>query len=225
MLQVAILGLAFVGSHFVLSLADVRGPLVKRLGENGFLGSYSLVSAVLLVLLVMSYGEVSRAIYWWYPDPGHYTITMIIMWFAVVLLVGAFMAPNPSSVGAGEKAKDGPRGMLRITRHPLMWGIGLWGLAHILSNGDVVSVVFFSWFVVLSLGGAAVLDGKKKAQLGEDWVGFCAQTSLLPFAAIVTGRARLVVGELVGPVLVGSVVYGGIFWGHEWLSGVEILWP
>ena len=157
MLQVAIVGLAFVGSHFLLSLVSVRDSLVKRFGENGFLGLYSGISAVLLVLMVMTYNEVSRSRYLWFPDPTHYQVTMLVMWLAVVFLVGSFMAPNPSSVGAGDAAKQGPRGMLRITRHPLLWGIGLWGLSHILSNGDVVSVVFFGWLVVLAL---VVLAGR-----------------------------------------------------------------
>lgn len=225
MLQVAIIGLAFVGSHFALSLAQVRGPLVKRMGENGFLGLYSLVSVVLIVLLVMSYNEASRSAYFWYPDPLHYRITIGIMWLALVFVAGSFLAPNPSSVGAGEKAKEGPKGMLRITRHPLLWGFGLWGLSHILSNGDVVSVMFFGWLAILALVGAVVLDAKKRHQLGDDWTNFCAQTSLVPFVAIIQGRTQLAVGELVPALVVGTLVYLAIFWGHEWVSGVEILLP
>jgi uncharacterized membrane protein len=144
------------------------------------------------------------------------------MWFAVVLVVGSFMAPNPSSVGMGEKAKDGPKGMLRITRHPLLWGVGIWGLAHILANGDVVSVLFFGCFVVLALGGALLLDAKKSAQLGEDWRGFSQQTSLLPFGAVLSGRTALAPGELIGPLVVGTVVYALMYWGHSFLSGVEL---
>lgn len=222
MIQVLVLGFLFVGTHFWMSSPPLREPLVGRFGENGFLGIYSLVSAITLVLLIVAYNEVTRVSYWWYPDPAHYGVAKVIMWFAVVFLVGSFMAPNPSSVGMGAKAKDGPRGMLRITRHPLLWGIGLWGLTHILANGDVVSVVFFGWFVVLAVAGALILDAKKAEQLGADWQSFSAQTSLVPFGAIVAGRTRLVVAELIGPVLVGSVVYGVLFWAHEWLSGVDL---
>lgn len=222
MIQVLVLGLLFVGTHFGMSLAPVRGALVARFGENGFLGVYSLVSIVTLVLLVMAYGEVSRLMYWWYPDPLQYMGAKIIMWFATVLVAGSFMAPNPSSVGMGDKAKEGPKGMLRVTRHPLLWGVGLWGVAHVIANGDVVSVVFFGWFVVLALGGAVLLDAKKAQQLGDDWNDFSAQTSLLPFAAIAANRTQLVFTELLGPMVVGSVVYVLMFLGHQWLSGVEL---
>jgi len=225
MLIVALLGLAFVGSHFLLSLAEVRAPLVQRLGEGGFLGLYSAVSAVLLVLMVMAYTEVDRSIYWWYPDPGHYQIAMVVMWLATVFVVGSFMAPNPSSVGMGEKAKGGPQGMLRVTRHPLLFGISLWAFSHILANGDVPSVMFFLSFAVLAVVGALVLDRKKASQLGDDWTGFMAQTSLVPFGAIVGGRTAFAAKELLAPLLVGSLVYGALFWAHEWLSGVEIVIP
>lgn len=225
MLGVALLGLAFVGSHFVLSASEVRGPLVQRIGEGGFLGLYSLVSAVLLVLLILAYGEVDRSVYYWYPDPLHYQIAMVIMWFAAVFVSGSFMAPNPSSVGMGDKAKEGPKGMLRVTRHPLLWGIGLWAFAHVLANGDVPSVMFFLSFAVLAVVGALVLDRKKTGQLGDAWSGFMAQTSLLPFAAILGGRTAFALKELLPPLLVGSLVYVALFWAHEWVSGVEILIP
>lgn len=205
-----------------MSLAPVRSSLVSRVGEGGFLGLYSLVSAVTLVLLVLAYSEVSRLLYWWYPDPNMNLIAKVMMWVAVVFVVGSFMAPNPSSVGMGEKAKEGPKGMLRITRHPLLWGVGIWGGAHVLANGDVVSVVFFGWFVVLAVGGALLLDAKKSEQLGEDWREFSRQTSLLPFGAVLSGRTSLVVSELIGPLALGSVIYALIYWGHRWLSGVEL---
>ena len=53
MLTIALLGLAFTGSHFMLSLAEVRSSLVRRFGEKGFLGIYSLIAGVLLALLVL----------------------------------------------------------------------------------------------------------------------------------------------------------------------------
>ena len=225
MLTVVLLGVAFVASHFLMSLSEVREPLVARLGEGGFLVAYSLVAGVLMVLFIMSYGEANRSAYWWYPDPNAYLVAMIVMWFSVVLVVGSFLSPNPSSVGMGAKAKEGPQGVLRITRHPMLWGIGLWSLSHILANGDVASVFFFLGFAMLSFLGIWVLDQKKAQQLGDDWSHYTSQTSLLPFAAILSGRTAFVFAELVVPLAVGSAVYVAIFWTHQWLSGVEIVLP
>jgi len=225
MLTIALLGLAFTGSHFMLSLAEVRSSLVRRFGEKGFLGIYSLIAGVLLALLIVAYGEVNRSVYWWYPDPLSYQITMVLMWIATLFVVGSFMAPNPSNLGMGDKAGQGPQGMLRITRHPLLVGIFVWASAHILSNGDVASVVFFLTFAALAGVGALVLDQKKSGQLGEDWNGFVAQTSILPFVAILGGRTRLAGRELIAPLALGTGIYFALFWAHEWVSGVDIVVP
>jgi uncharacterized membrane protein len=58
--------------------------------------------------------------------------------------------------------------------------------------------------------------------MGEDWVPFADATSNVPFAAILAGRNRLVIGELWLPVLVGAVGYALVLWGHEWVSGVPL---
>jgi len=223
MYQVALLGFLFIASHFLLGWPSVRGALVRKLGEGGFMLVYNLLAAVLLWQLVSTYNDVNRSFYWWYPDPSVYWISKVLMWVAMVLFVGAFAAPNPSSVGAGEKAKDGPQGMLRVTRHPLMWAIGLWAISHIIANGDAVSVLFFGTFAVLALVGAVVLDAKKAIQLGDDWREFSARTSLVPFAAVLGGRTNLVGKELLLPIAIGSVVYVAMLFGHRWLSGVDLV--
>ena len=98
----------------------------------------------------------------------------------------------------------------------------IWALAHLLANGDTLSVVFFSTFALLGLLGGVAIDRKKAARLGADWEPFAAQTSNLPFAAIVQGRNRLALKELMLPVAAGLVGYVAIFWGHEWVGGVRI---
>jgi uncharacterized membrane protein len=113
-------------------------------------------------------------------------------------------------------------GMTRITRHPLQWSFVLWAIVHVLANGDLRSLVLFAAIGTVSLFGTVLMDRKKAATLGEDWARYAAATSNVPFAAIATGRNRLVVSELVVPVLVGVVGYGLALWGHEWLSGVPL---
>ena len=122
--------------------------------------------------------------------------------------------------GAGA---DLARGMMRITRHPFQWGVVLWAIAHLAANGDRVSVLFFATFLILSGLGTFLIDRKKAARLGEDWSAYAAVTSNVPFAAIIQGRNRLVVGELWLPVLLGLVLYGVLLYGHQWVSGVRLL--
>jgi uncharacterized membrane protein len=147
---------------------------------------------------------------------------------AMILLLGGFLVKNPTAVGmegalaAEDAAANLARGVNRITRHPLQWSIVLWAAAHMAANGDKVSVVFFGTFLVLGLVGGALIDRKKAARLGATWEPFARVTSNIPFAAIVSGRNRLVPAELVLPVLVGLAGYGAVYWGHRWLAGVAI---
>ena len=138
------------------------------------------------------------------------------------------MVRNPTTVGMegslqGEgAAEDLARGVTRITRHPFQWSVVLWAGTHLAANGDQVSVVFFTTFLVLGLLGGALIDRKKAAALGADWQPYAQVTSNVPFAAILSGRNRLVLRELIAPVAVGLVGYLALFWGHDWVAGVRL---
>jgi uncharacterized membrane protein len=79
--------------------------------------------------------------------------------------------------------------MIRITRHPLMWGIMLWAASHIVARGDTKSLVFFGGFFFLSVVGTVLMDARKKSN--PDWPRFAAVTSNIPFVAIAQGRNRI----------------------------------
>ena len=73
---------------------------------------------------------------------------------ALFLLVGGVLIPNPSATGmTGVLDRLEPaRGVLRITRHPVMWGVGLWAAVHLVANGDLASLLFFGGFLLNALG-------------------------------------------------------------------------
>lgn len=225
MLQTLLAGLIFVGAHLGISSTSLRPRLVAAVGERAYQGIFSLFALVTISLLIWTYGEAPRYEYLWLPDPRLYWVTKVVMVVAFISMIGGFMVKNPTAVGMEGILKDpGQRehaatGMLRITRHPFQWSVVLWSASHIVANGDTVSVVFFAAFGVLSLLGTLAIDRKKAAALGDDWEHFAAVTSNLPFAAVLSGRNRLVLKELVGPGAAGLVVYALVFWGHQWVSG------
>ncbi|MEN9808105.1 MAG: hypothetical protein RL756_2625 [Pseudomonadota bacterium] len=228
MLAMTIAGLLFLLTHLGVSSTPLRAVLVRRLGEGGYLGAYSLVAAVTLGLMIWMYANLPRLPYLWLPSPTLYLVPKVIMGLAFVLIGGSFLARNPSAVGmAGTlDAPDAPTrlayGVNRITRHPLQWGIALWAGSHLVANGDAVSVVFFAAFLLLALLGSALIDSKKAARLGAPWQAFAAVTSNVPFAAIVRGRNRLVLRELVGPLVAGALLYAAAFYGHAYIAGVPL---
>ncbi|MBH79512.1 MAG: hypothetical protein CMQ49_03250 [Gammaproteobacteria bacterium] len=221
-------GVLFVGAHLGISSTGLRPTLVRKLGEKGYLGVYSLIALVTLWIHIWVYTEVPRQTYLWALDPNFYLLTKVLMPVALILAVGGFMVKNPTAVhmeatladAAGRDASV--RGVNRITRHPFQWGVVIWALTHMLANGDAVSVVFFASFAVLSAAGTVLMDKKKARSIGADWSWFAQATSNVPFAAIVRGRNRLVAKELVAPVAAGLLVYAALYWGHQWVSGVPI---
>lgn len=223
-----IAGVLFLVTHLGISSTPLRGWFVGRLGERGYLGFYSLLALATLGLMIWLYGVLPRHEYFWLPDPQLFQLTKVVMPIAMILLLGGFLVRNPTAVGMeGSLATAGAaagmaRGVNRITRHPVQWSIALWAAVHLAANPDQVSVVFFGTFLILGLAGGVLIDRKKAARLGPDWAPFAEATSNVPFAAIIGGRNRLVLKELVVPVLVGLAGYGLVYWGHRWIAGVAI---
>lgn len=218
-------------THLGISSTPLRGALVRALGQTVYLIAYSLIAAASLAYLVWIYTVTARFDYLWLPDPDLYWVAKVTMPLAFILLVGGFMVRNPTNVGMTmantpqglERAAKMARGVTRITRHPLQWAVIIWGAGHVVANGDWVSVVFFSTFVVLGLLGGILLDRKKASTMGEAWSAYAAVTSNLPFAAIATGRNRLVLRELLLPIVAGTIVYAVVFYFHEFLTGAIII--
>lgn len=225
MFEVLGAGLILLITHFGLSSTALRPTLVKMIGEQGFLGVYSLIAVGAFGLIIWQYGNVPRLEYAWFPDPGLYWIPKVIMPLAMMFMLGGFMVPNPTQVGGEKLLADGAstHGLLRITRHPFLWAVILWSTTHIIVNGDFVSIAFFSTFLALGALGTVLLDQKKALKLGEKWVPFAAVTSNVPFMAILSGRNQLVLAELWKPALAGIAGYAALVWLHEWISGVPII--
>lgn len=207
---------AFLATHFVTS-TPLRGALVRSLGERPYLGLYSLVAAATLVWMVWAYMRTPRELLW----AGPRLLPLVLMPFAFMLLVCGYFR-NPTMVGADKllKSEDPARGVIRITRHPLMWAIMLWAVAHILARGDTRSVVFFGGFLALAGIGTLLMDSRKRSN--PDWARFAALTSNVPFVAIAQGRNRVVWREIGWQrPLIGLAVFAAVFLAHGWLFGAR----
>ena len=228
-MQMLLAGALFVGTHLGISSTPARARLISVVGEKGYLGLYSLCALATLGYLIWLYGEIPRYDYVWLPSPLLYAIARFIMPLALILLLGGFMVKNPTNVGmegmlrGAQDETDLARGVTRITRHPFQWGVVLWAISHLIANGDTVSIVFFSSFLLLSLIGTFMIDRKKAASLGATWHPYRDQTSNIPFAAIAAGRNRLQLAELWLPVGVGLAGYFALLYGHQWIAGVRLI--
>jgi uncharacterized membrane protein len=214
---------AFVGGHFLLSHLPVRGALAGRMGENGFLGLYSVLMAVFLAWVVLAYRAAPSVPLWSLGAAGRW-IPTVVMPFALAFVVLGLTSKNVTAVG-GERHWNSPiRGVGTITRHPFLWGAGLWALAHLAANGDAASVLLFGGMAVLAFAGMRAIDHKRAVRLGADWETVTRRTSLIPFAAALAGRVRIDWAGIgwVRPVL-AVALYVALMHGHRFLFGVSAL--
>jgi uncharacterized membrane protein len=198
-IELLIAAVVFVGSHFGISSTGLRDVLVRRLGERAYLALYSAVALILLAWLILAYVEVADPWVLWVRPPLLVVLPIVVMPLALLLVVGGYTQRNPTAVMQGKSLPtDRPApGVLAITRHPLMWGIGLWAIVHLLISDDVASLVFFGAFAILALHGTRMLDAKKQRTWSpEDWQRFTAATSNIPFAALLTSRNEFRFAEI-----------------------------
>lgn len=222
---------AFVGSHFVLS-HPLRQPLTNALGRRGFLGLYSLVALATLAWVVITYTR-APVVYLWTPPAFFYLLNNLLMLVALVLFLGALVQPNPTMLGvSGARTEtlllpdrpQGPVGVVAITRHPLMWGIGLWAISHALVNGDAATLFLCLGIGILALGGAAMQDHRKAARFGAEWQSFADSTTYVPFAGQFKGRLPWRTAWPGWLVVVGGVsLFIIVAYFHEALFGVKAL--
>lgn len=218
MTQLALATGAFLLTHFVSS-TPLRPALVRALGQRSYIGLYSLVAFGTLGWMIWAYAGAPREPLW----NGWRLLPLIAMPFAFMLIVPGYWR-NPMMVGADKllKSAEPARGMTRITRHPIMWGLVLWSLSHVLARGDVRSVIFFGSFFVLAALGTVMMDGRKATKMGEDWKAFAAATSNIPFVAIAQGRNRIVWREIgwLRPAI-ALALFAVVFAAHGWVFGVR----
>jgi uncharacterized membrane protein len=208
----------FAGTHMVLSSLPVRGKLIARLGEKGFIGLYSLIAFATFIPLVWVYffnRHAGGAIWNLAAAPGVRPLAAVLAVLAIALIVGAVLHPSPALVGI--KQAWGARGLTRITRHPLFMGFALWALSHLLLNGYLTDVLFFGGMLAFSLAGAAHQDARKRAIEEERLGQFFAESSFWPFGAIIAGRNRIIWRELPWIALaIGAAAAVGIYALHPW---------
>jgi uncharacterized membrane protein len=218
----------FLLIHFAVSGTRLRDRLVAFLGERPYRGAFVLASVGGLFWMGRSYAR-APTVELWAPLPGIRTLAFALVFVALLFVVIGLATPSPTRVGMESRLlreTDLARGMIRITRHPFLWGVALWALVHLVENGDLASIIFFGSLLVLALGGTTAIDAKRRRAFGDAWQRFAAATSNVPFAAIAAGRNQL------GPALreigllrlaIGVAAYALLFVFHDRLFGVALV--
>ena len=217
----------FVGGQFALSSPPLREAAVKWLGQQGFTTVYSLAVTGAFLWMVLAYSAAPFQSVW-RPPFWLYWVPVVVNPVAFVLVFAGVTTRSPTMVGGDKRSALGPEdpapGILRVTRHPFLWGTALWSLSHLAVNGDAASIVLFAGILVLSLGGMWHIDQRRMRSMGAAWGPIQLTTSAVPFAAMLSGRTRmdwkgLGLWRPVG----GLALYAAIMHLHPWLIGVSAL--
>lgn len=215
MLSLALAALFWVVLHLGVA-GPLRPVLRSRLGEMGYRGLFSALSAAGLVWLALAYrGAPYEPL--WAPAPLWVPAVLVLLGF--LMLAFSLGPTNPTQVGAKREGAELPVvGVTRITRHPMLWAFALWAIAHLTVNGHWAGVLLFGAILVTALNGMVSIDRKRAAELGPAWADFARRTSRLPFAAILSGRGELALGELaLWRLGAGIALYVAALWLHGFL--------
>ncbi|MFC0397891.1 NnrU family protein [Paraburkholderia rhizosphaerae] len=191
-MAVLILGLViFLGAHSVRIFAEGwRDAQIARLGEKGWKGAYSIASIVGLVLIIWGYGIARRVpVPLWAPPVWAPHVTALLTLVAFILFPAAQMR--------GTRLKS-------VVKHPMVIGVALWALGHLLANGTMNAVVLFGAFLVWAVFDFAAARRRDRAAQ----VVYPAGTLSGDLKAIVAG-------------VIAWIVFA--FFLHGWLIGVKPL--
>ncbi|MGH6901794.1 MAG: NnrU family protein [Geminicoccaceae bacterium] len=202
-LLIVSLGVAlFVGVHIIPMMPGWRAALVNRLGEGGYKAGFAVLSLLGLIGAIVAYRFTPHVLLWASPPPLR-IVTAALMLAAVLMFAGAKGVPW----------------FKRIVRHPMLWAIGLLGLAHLLVNGDVAGVILFGGLAVFGFAWQGLTD-RRDAEV--DPAGFAQTrrtTSFWPFAK---WNARTDPVTL-RPLVIGAIVYVALILLHPWLFGAPVI--
>src|SRR5262249_40198423 len=156
--------------HLLVSGTRLRDSITAAIGEGPYLGLFSLASIAAIAWLAISYNAASVGAgntLLFDLGRGVHDLAIPVVLVAFLLGVPGLLMPSPTAVrqeGAAAKG-DIVRGVLRITRHPFLWGVAIWSAFHLAANGDLASVVLFGTLLALSVFGTFSIDAKRRRKL------------------------------------------------------------
>ncbi|HEY1360975.1 MAG TPA: NnrU family protein [Xanthobacteraceae bacterium] len=191
-LAILVLGLVlFIAAHVFVTLRGPRAAVIKRFGEWPYKLCLGLLSLVALILVGYGFGQyrAGPSIDLWQPPRWTHYITQVLMWPACILVVAAYVRGD----------------IWRALEHPLLAGVKTWAAAHLVSNGDLGSIVLFGSFLAWAVYDRITL--KRRSDPGAPAIP--AGGRIRDWAAVGIGTLLyLALGFLFHPLVVGVPVFG-----------------
>lgn len=187
----------FLFTHVGIAGTRLRFVIVDRIGDTRYIVFYSLISTIGVVWLFAAY-MTAPYVELWGQLYGLRVVALITMLLAFAFIVIGLTSRPQTLFGAAalEYRLEDVAGIARVTRHPILIGLLLWSVTHMIVNGDVAALILFGSLTLLTAVGIVSMDAKRQQRLGDDWPPFVEQTSVTPWLAIWRGRNRFVAAEI-----------------------------
>ena len=191
-LVVLVVGLVvFIGGHVFVTLRPQRAAVIARVGEAPYKGLFALFALVGLVLIGMGYAQY-RATGWidvWHPPRWTFYVAQLLMWLASICVVAAYIRGD----------------IWRRLRHPMLVGVKTWALAHLVSNGDLGSIVLFGSLLAWAVYDRITL--KRRTDAGAPSIPAGGRRN--DIIALGVGTILYVLlGLMFHPLVIGIPVFG-----------------
>jgi len=213
--------------HRLISGGPPRRWLVGCIGERPYRHAFAILSVVCLAGLANAYANakpIGTA-----TAPWLVGVVALIQLFAATLVVAGLSTRNPTIAGMGGAINepDIVHGMVRVTRHPFLWGILLWSASHLLVRHDPAALLFFGSIGVVAAMGMWSIDRKRRLTSGAAWLEFSCKASLVPFLAIAAGRQRFISSEIgLWRLVAALTLWFAMLWLHPYFgSGLRAFPP
>ncbi|HXQ84874.1 MAG TPA: NnrU family protein [Xanthobacteraceae bacterium] len=197
-LAIEILGLiVFLGAHVFVSMRNERAALVSRIGRGPYLGLFTLVSIVGLVLIGFGFARyhAEGLIPVWHPPAWTRQIVVAAMWPASIAVVAAYI----------------PGDIKRVLKHPMLVGVKIWAVAHLCANGDLGGMILFAAVLAWAVYDRITL--KRRGDPGAPPIPIGGRRN--DIIAIVVGTILyLALGFVFHPIVIGLPAFGTPALGH-----------
>jgi uncharacterized membrane protein len=191
-LLIMVLGLVlFLGPHVFVTMRTQRAGAIKSFGEWPYKGLFAVVSIVGLYLTGKGFGLYDEAgpIDIWNPPAWTHHITEALVLPAAICVTAAYIPGN----------------IKRVLKHPMLVGVKLWAVAHLIANGDLGGIILFGAILAWAVFDRITL--KRRTDPGAPPIPVGGWPN--DVAAVIVGTVLyLALGFVFHPLVVGRVVFG-----------------
>ena len=191
---VLIIGLViFLGIHLV-PVTGVKSSLIERMGEKKYQSIFSIISLVGFIIIIYGFSLIDTCnsmmadcetdnFYLWDSFEYSKEISFLLMPISIIFIVASQMKSN----------------IKKVVHHPMLIGVLIWSFVHLLSTGDLRSIILFA-----SFGAFSIIDIIFTRKTAEQGISFSILNDVIV-------------------IVVGLVLYSIILYFHEYVSGVQIV--